>query len=148
MSEKHAILTIKDQTYQLPLIEGSEGDKAMDIRTLLKDTGYITLDSGYMNTGSCKSAITFVDGQKGILNYRGYAINELAERCSFVEVVYLLLIGELPTQEQLKNFRELMAQHALIHEDMIHFLIIFLPMPLPCPSSRLWSIPSVTFIRN
>ncbi|MBU3982160.1 MAG: citrate synthase [Proteobacteria bacterium] len=131
MSEKHAILTIKDQTYQLPLIEGSEGDKAMDIRTLLKDTGYITLDSGYMNTGSCKSAITFVDGQKGILNYRGYAINELAERCSFVEVVYLLLIGELPTQEQLKNFRELKAQHALIHEDMIHFFDHFPPNASP-----------------
>jgi len=121
MSEKQASLTIEDQTYQLPLIEGSEGDKAMDIRTLLRDTGYITLDSGYMNTGSCKSAITFLDGKKGILNYRGYAINELAERCSFVEVVYLLLIGELPTREQLDNFRELMSQHALIHEDMIHF---------------------------
>ncbi|MFH2121991.1 MAG: citrate synthase [Pseudomonadota bacterium] len=131
MSEKHAILTIKDQTYQLPLVEGSEGDKAMDIRTLLKDTGYITLDSGYMNTGSCKSAITFVDGQKGILNYRGYAINELAERCSFVEVVYLLLIGELPTREQLNNFRELMAKHALIHEDMIHFFDHFPPNASP-----------------
>ncbi len=131
MSEKHAILTIKDQTYQLPLIEGSEGDKAMDIRTLLKDTGYITLDSGYMNTGSCKSAITFLDGQKGILNYRGYAINELAERCSFVEVVYLLLIGELPTREQLKNFRELMAQHALVHEDMLHFFDHFPPNASP-----------------
>ncbi|MBU0663289.1 MAG: citrate synthase [Proteobacteria bacterium] len=131
MSEKHAILTIKDQTYQLPLIEGSEGDKAMDIRTLLKDTGYITLDSGYMNTGSCKSAITFLDGQKGILNYRGYPINELAERCSFVEVVYLLLIGELPTREQLKNFRELMAQHALVHEDMIHFFDHFPPNASP-----------------
>ncbi|MDD3813184.1 MAG: citrate synthase [Desulfocapsaceae bacterium] len=131
MSENHAILTIKDQTYELPLIEGSEGDKAMDIRTLLKDTGYITLDSGYMNTGSCKSAITFVDGQKGILNYRGYAIDELAERCSFVEVVYLLLIGELPTREQLKNFRELMAKHALIHEDMIHFFDHFPPNASP-----------------
>ena len=68
MSEKHATLAIEDQTYQLPLIEGSEGDKAMDIRNLLKNTGYITLDSGYMNTGSCKSAITFLDGKKGILN--------------------------------------------------------------------------------
>jgi citrate synthase len=131
MSEKHAILTIEGQTYQLPLIEGSEGDKAMDIRTLLRDTGYITLDSGYMNTGSCRSAITFLDGQNGILNYRGYAINELAERCSFVEVVYLLLIGELPTRDQLDSFRELMAQHALIHEDMIHFFDHFPPNASP-----------------
>jgi citrate synthase len=131
MSEKHATLTIKGQAYPLPFIEGSEGDKAVDIRTLLKDTGYITLDSGYMNTGSCKSAITFVDGKKGILNYRGYAIQDLAERCSFVEVAYLLLIGELPTQEQLSSFRELMAKHALIHEDMIHFFDHFPPNASP-----------------
>jgi len=131
MLEKHATLTIEDWEYQLPFVEGSEGDKAVDIRTLLKDTGYITLDSGYMNTGSCKSAITFVDGQKGILNYRGYAIQDLAEHCSFVEVVYLLLIGELPTQEQLNNFRELLAQHALIHEDMIHFFDHFPPNASP-----------------
>jgi citrate synthase len=131
MLEKHAILTIEDRSYQLPFVEGSEGDKAVDIRTLLKDTGYITLDSGYMNTGSCKSAITFVDGQKGILNYRGYAIQDLAEHCSFVEVAYLLLIGELPTQEQLNNFRELLSQHALIHEDMIHFFDHFPPNASP-----------------
>jgi len=131
MLEKHATLTVEDREYQLPFVEGSEGDKAVDIRTLLKDTGYITLDSGYMNTGSCKSAITFVDGQKGILNYRGYAIQDLAEHCSFVEVVYLLLIGELPTQEQLNNFRELLAQHALIHEDMIHFFDHFPPNASP-----------------
>ena len=131
MLEKHATLTIEDREYQLPFVEGSEGDKAVDIRTLLKDTGYITLDSGYMNTGSCKSAITFVDGQKGILNYRGYAIQDLAEHCSFVEVAYLLLIGELPTQEQLNNFRELLSQHALIHEDMIHFFDHFPPNASP-----------------
>ncbi|MCX5870792.1 MAG: citrate synthase [Deltaproteobacteria bacterium] len=131
MSEKHATLTIEDRNYQLPFIEGSEGDRAVDIRTLLKDTGYITLDSGYMNTGSCKSAITFVDGQKGILNYRGYAIQDLAEHCSFVEVAYLLLIGELPTPEQLNNFRELLSQHALIHEDMIHFFDHFPPNASP-----------------
>lgn len=131
MSEKHATLTIEDRNYQLPFVEGSEGDRAVDIRNLLKDTGYITLDSGYMNTGSCKSAITFVDGQKGILNYRGYAIQDLAEHCSFVEVAYLLLIGELPTQEQLNNFRELLSQHALIHEDMIHFFDHFPPNASP-----------------
>ncbi len=131
MSEKHATLTIEGQTYQLPLIEGSEGDKAVDIRTLLKDTGHITLDSGYMNTGSCRSNITFLDGQKGILNYRGYAIEELAEQCSFVEVAYLLLIGELPTRDELNHFRELMSRYALIHEDMIHFFDHFPPNAPP-----------------
>ncbi len=131
MSEKHATLSIEGQTYQLPLITGSEGDKAIDIRTLLRDTGYITLDSGYMNTGSCSSNITFLDGQKGILNYRGYAIEELAERCSFVEVAYLLLIGELPTRDELNSFRELLARYALIHEDMIHFFDHFPPNASP-----------------
>jgi len=131
MSKKQATLNIEGQTYQFPLTEGSEGDKALDIHALLKDTGYITLDPGYMNTGSCTSSITFVDGQKGILNYRGYGIQDLAERCSFVEVVYLLLLGELPTRNQLKNFRELMAQHALLHEDMIHFFDHFPPNASP-----------------
>jgi citrate synthase len=131
MSEKHATLTIEGQTYTLPIIKGTEGDKAVDIRTLLKETGYITLDSGYMNTGSCSSAITFLDGQEGILNYRGYGIEELAERCSFVEVAYLLLIGELPTRDELNNFRSLMAEYALIHEDMIHFFDHFPPNAPP-----------------
>ncbi len=121
MSEKHATLTIEGNSYKLPIITGTEGDKAVDIRALLKDSGYITLDSGYMNTGSCSSEITFLDGNKGILNYRGYAIDELAEQCSFIEVAYLLLLGELPTREQLNSFRELMSRYALIHEDMIHF---------------------------
>jgi citrate synthase len=131
MSEKHATLTIEDKTYTLPIVEGSEGDKALDIRTLRKDTGYITLDSGYMNTGSCSSDITFLDGELGILNYRGYGIEELAENCSFIEVAYLLLIGELPTREQLNDFRGLMSRFALVHEDLIHFFDHFPPKAKP-----------------
>ncbi len=131
MSQKHATLTIEGNNYTLPIVEGSEGDKAVDIRSLLKESGHITLDSGYMNTGSCSSAITFLDGKEGILNYRGYAIEELAERCSFVEVAYLLFHGELPNREQLNTFRELLARYALLHEDMIHFFDHFPPNASP-----------------
>ncbi len=131
MSEKHATLTIEGKEYTLPIVHGSEGDKAIDIRSLRKDTGHITLDSGYMNTGSCRSEITFLDGEKGILNYRGYAIEELAENCSFVEVAYLVLIGELPTRTQLNDFREQLSRFALIHEDLIHFFDHFPPQASP-----------------
>ncbi len=131
MSDKHATLTIEGKSYALPIIEGSEGDKAVDIRSLLKESGYITLDSGYMNTGSCSSDITFLDGNKGILNYRGYAIDELAEQCSFIEVAYLLFLGELPNRTQLNDFRELISRYALIHEDMIHFFDHFPPKASP-----------------
>jgi len=131
MSEKHATLTIDGKSYEFPIVLGTEGDKAIDIRKLRSTTGYITLDSGYMNTGSCNSQITFLDGEKGILNYRGYEIETLAENCSFVEVPYLLLIGELPTQKQLNDFRELLSRYALIHEDMIHFFDHFPPNAPP-----------------
>ncbi len=131
MSDKHATLTIEGKSYALPIIEGSEGDMAVDIRSLLKESGYITLDSGYMNTGSCSSDITFLDGNKGILNYRGYAIDELAEQCSFIEVAYLLFLGELPNRTQLNDFRELISRYALIHEDMIHFFDHFPPKASP-----------------
>lgn len=131
MSEKHATLTIEGKNYQLPVVEGSEGDKAIDIRKLRKNTGYITLDTGFMNTGSCSSDITFLDGEKGILNYRGYPIEALAENCSFVEVSYLLLMGELPSQTQLNKFRSLLSRFALIHEDMIHFFDHFPPNASP-----------------
>ncbi len=131
MSEKHATLTIEGNNYRLPIITGTAGDKAIDIRELRSTTGYITLDSGYMNTGSCSSDITFLDGEKGILNYRGYEIDVLAENCSFVEVSYLLLMGELPTQTQLNDFRALLSRFALIHEDMIHFFDHFPPNASP-----------------
>ena len=93
VTNKIAELTIEGGKYSLTIIEGTEGEKAIDIRKLRQETGYITLDSGYMNTGSCTSEITYLEGSKGILNYRGYAIEDLAENCSFVEVAYLLLHG-------------------------------------------------------
>ncbi len=131
MSEATAKLTIEGKTYELPIVKGTQGDKALDIRTLLRDTGYIALDNGYMNTGSCTSDITYLDGSKGILSYRGYAIEELAEQCQFVEVAYLLLTGELPNYDQLEVFRNDMKRFALIHEDMIHFFDHFPPNASP-----------------
>ncbi len=116
-----ALLTLDDQTYTLPTYVGVEGDKAIDISKLRKKTGYITLDDGYMNTGSCESAITYIDGEKGILRYRGYPIEELAQHSSFVEVAYLLLYGELPNEEQLPKFSIGLNRSSIIHEDMHHF---------------------------
>ena len=131
ISKNKATLTLEGKTYELPIIEGSEGEKAIDIRELRARTGYITLDSGYMNTGSCSSEITFLEGSKGILNYRGYAIEELAENCSFVEVAYLLLHNSLPTADELSHFKTLLSQFALIHDDMIHFFDHFPPNASP-----------------
>jgi len=126
-----AELKINNKVYILPLIKGTEGNRAIDISNLIKDTGYMTLDIGYKNTGSCKSAITYLDGNKGILRYRGYSIEDLAEKCSFVEVAYLLLHDELPNKEELTNFKFLLEQFALIHEDMIHFFDHFPPYAAP-----------------
>jgi citrate synthase len=106
----------------LPLIEGSTGERAFDISKLRDQTGLITLDSGYGNTGSCESAITFIDGEKGILRYRGIPIEELAEQSNFVETAYLIIYGRLPTQAELTRFCDLLTTHELIHEDMkFHF---------------------------
>ena len=105
MPEK-AELRVDGRVIPLDIVEGSEGERAIDIRKLRDETGLITLDPGYANTGSCESAITFIDGEKGILRYRGYAIEELAERCSFLEVAYLLIQGELPTRPQLDGLLE------------------------------------------
>ena len=99
-----AELRIGDRVYHLPIIEGSEGERAIDVRKLRAETGYITIDSGYMNTGACASSITFLDGEKSILNYRGYSIADLAEHCSFIEVAYLLINGVLPTATELEDF--------------------------------------------
>ena len=131
LTDKTAQLIIDGKNYTLPIIEGTEGEKAVDIRTLRQDTGYITLDSGYMNTGSCASGITYLEGGQGILNYRGYAIEDLAENCSFVEVAYLLLHGYLPTYDELRHFSSLLGRFALIHEDMIHFFDHFPPNAAP-----------------
>lgn len=131
MSGKTATLIVDGKTFELPILTSTRGENAIDISRLLKETGYITLDRGYVNTGSCSSAITYVDGTNGILTYRGYNIEDLAENCSFVEVAYLLLHDDLPNQEELDRFRELMARYALIHEDMIHFFDHFPPNAPP-----------------
>lgn len=116
-----AQLKIGDKTYDLPVIEGSEGEKAIDISKLRDQTGYVTLDIGYKNTGATQSSITFLDGELGILKYRGYPIEQLAEKSSFIEVAYLLIYGELPTEEQLKAFNFDLSHHTLVHEDMKKF---------------------------
>ncbi len=131
VTDKTAELTIEGKTYSLPIVEGTEGEKAIDIRNLRQETGHITLDSGYMNTGSCASEITYLEGSKGILRYRGYSIDDLADNCSFVEVAYLLLHGYLPTTEELAHFSNLLGRFALIHEDMIHFFDHFPPNTAP-----------------
>jgi len=116
-----AELKINGNVYYLPMVRGTMGDKAIDISNLLQESGYITLDTGYKNTGSCTSAITYLDGRQGILRYRGYDIEDLATKCIFVEVAYLLLHGKLPNREELDAFKQLIGRFALIHEDMIHF---------------------------
>ncbi|WP_295716260.1 citrate synthase [Mucilaginibacter sp.] len=120
MSET-AQLKIGDKTFELPVIEGTEGEKAIDISKLRDQSGYVTLDIGYKNTGATKSAITFLDGEKGILKYRGYSIEQLAENASFIEVAYLLIYGSLPTEKELDEFQYEISRHTLVHEDMKKF---------------------------
>jgi citrate synthase len=120
MSES-ASLKIGETTYELPIITGTEGENAIDISKLRDLSGFITLDSGYKNTGATKSAITYLDGEEGILKYRGYGIEELAEKSTFIEVAYLLIYGNLPTQSQLDSFQSDISRHTLIHEDMKKF---------------------------
>lgn len=110
MSEK-AKLVLGENTYELPVITGSENEKAIDITKLRAQTGYVTLDSGYMNTGACTSAITFLDGEKGILKYRGYPIEELAEKSTFLETAYLVNYGKLPSADELKAFEARVASY-------------------------------------
>ena len=120
-----ATLTIDGRTWELPIVEGSEGERAIDVSTLRSDTGLITLDPGYANTGSTLSEITFIDGEQGILRYRGYPIEELAEQSSFLETTYLLLYGDLPTADQLAGFEERITYHTLLHEDIRHMYRAF-----------------------
>ena len=115
----------------LPVMVGTEDEHAFDIRNLCQDTGYITLDNGYMNTGSTTSAITYLDGEQGILRYRGYPIEELAEKSNFVETAYLLINGQLPTIEQRKSFGRMLTRHSLIHEDMHQFFAGYPPTSHP-----------------
>ena len=115
-------LTINDKSYDLPVIKGSENEKAIDISKLRAQTGYITIDTGFKNTGSTTSAITFLDGENGILRYRGYPIEQLAEKANFLEVCYLLIYGNLPTKTEFSSFTNNITNHTLVHEDMRSFL--------------------------
>ena len=116
-----AKLVYEGKEFSLPVIEGTENERAVDVRKLRAETGLVTYDDGYGNTGSCKSAITFIDGDRGILRYRGYPIEEIAERGRFTEVCYLLIYGRRPTLEELAAWRQKMTMHTLIHEDMKKF---------------------------
>ena len=123
--EKFAKLTIADKEYKLPLITGTNGEQAIDIAALRSTTGLITLDPGLANTGSCSSKITYIDGEKGILLHRGYRIEDLAAKSTFVETAYLLIHGELPTKQELSIFSRRLNESSLIHEDMRHYYVAF-----------------------
>jgi citrate synthase len=116
-----ARLIVGQAELELPILEGTEAERAIDISNLRAKTGYITLDDAYMNTGSTTSGITYLDGERGILRYRGYPIEVLAEKCDFSEVSYLLIYGQLPTAAQLADFRDNLRRHTMLHEDMRSF---------------------------
>ena len=124
MSERIS-LNIDGKKLDCPVIVGTEGEKAIDIAELRSATGYITMDPGFGNTGSCKSAITYLDGDKGVLRYRGIPIEQLAEKSTFVETAYLLIYGHLPTQKELDVFSSAFNEHSMIHEDMKNFFNAF-----------------------
>ena len=116
-----AVLRTGDKELQLPLVESTEGNDAYDISKLMKETSNVTLDVGFVNTASCRSAITFIDGDAGILRYRGYPIEQLAQNSTFLETSYLLINGELPTAIQLADFDARIRRHTLLHEDLKGF---------------------------
>lgn len=119
--DETARIIFDGKTYELPVLRGSEGEMAIDISRLRQETGLITLDPGYPNTGACKSGITYMDGENGILRYRGYPVEQLAENSTFVETAYLLINGELPTREELTRYSVLLNDHSLVHRDMLTF---------------------------
>ena len=116
-----ATLSIGSQQIQLPIVVGTEGDRGIDIASLRKETGCVTLDPSFMNTASCCSEVTYIDGERGILRYRGYPIEELVRKVSFVDTAYLLVHGALPTPGQKRKFSQLLTANSLLHEDMRHF---------------------------
>jgi citrate synthase len=126
-----ATIQLGDTKLELPALVGTEQERAIDIAQLRAKTGYVTLDPAFMNTASTKSAITFIDGDKGILRYRGIPIEQLAEKSTFVETAYLLIYGNLPTEPQLKEWSEKLTRHSLLHEDMKHFFEGFPPTAHP-----------------
>ncbi|MDC0434208.1 citrate (Si)-synthase, partial [bacterium] len=113
-------ITIDGKLLELPVVVGSENEKALDISSLRSSTGYITLDQGYGNTGSCKSAITYIDGDAGILRYRGIPIEQFEHNPNFVEVCWLLIFGELPSESEYTDFSERLTRHAMLNESMKH----------------------------
>jgi len=121
MTEKVAKLVIGDQTHEFPILSGTVGPDVMDIRALYAKTGLFTYDPGFTSTAACDSAITYIDGDKGELLYRGYPIEQLADKSSYLEVCYLLLYGELPTPTQFKEFEALVTRHTMVHEQMHYF---------------------------
>jgi citrate synthase len=125
--EKTATITYNGESYEVPLVHGSEGEVGLDVTSLKADTGLVTYDPGYGNTGSCTSKITFVEGKEGILRHRGYPIEELAANCTFIETAMLLIFGELPTQTEFDEFRDLLSEHQLLHEDLLHHFEGFPP---------------------
>lgn len=127
----NARLSLDGREYEFPTVLGSEGEVGIDISALRAQSGAITLDAGYGNTGACKSAITFIDGEKGILRYRGYPIEQLAEKAAFSEVAYLLIYGELPNRTQFADWRRKLTYHSMIHEDMKKFFEGFPPTAHP-----------------
>ena len=131
VSLKKAAFIIEGKRFELPLIEGTEGQKGIDISKLRAETGCVAFDNGFANTSSALSQITFVDGDKGILRYRGYDIEDLVENCTFVEVAYLLVQNKLPTASELRKFSGYLNQHSMIHEDMHHFFTGFPPNSHP-----------------
>ena len=128
---KKATLTIDDNTLELPIVEGTENEKAIDITSLRKETGYITLDPGFGNTGSCLSDITFIDGESGILRYRGFPIEDLVHKTTFTDLSYLLLYGDCDDDNNLMKFKKSLRKHAVIHEDMKRFFDGFPPNAHP-----------------
>jgi citrate synthase len=128
---KKASLIIDGKRIDIPLILGSEGQTGLDISSLKAESGCLTFDNGFANTSSTLSSITFVDGENGILRYRGYDIDDLVDNCTFVEVSYLLVQGKLPTASELKKFSGYLNQHSMIHEDMHHFFTGFPPNSHP-----------------
>ena len=120
-----ARLEVNEKSIDLPLVMGSESEIGIDISKLRSQTKAITLDPGFVNTGSCESGITYLDGENGILRYRGYPIEQLAEKSNFLEVSYLLIYGELPTNQQLNDFEYNVKQHTLLHEDVRHIYQAF-----------------------
>ena len=117
--DKKATLTLHDgRKIEFPVLSGSIGPDVVDIRSLYGKTGVFTYDPGFMSTASCRSTITFIDGDKGILQYRGYPIEQLAEQCTFLEVAYLILNGELPNKKQLEEFVGIITHHTMVHEQL------------------------------